>query len=170
MAKDSLIPEAARAMIGKETSPRIIGEVYKRDIQRFTLATDDHNRPYFDEEYAKKSRHGGIIAPPSFIFTFFYDQGEGPDVEIGEDGIVVSGASDELTVPLPVKRVMGAGSELEFFQPLRPGDVISVKRKILDIYEKEGRSGKIVFIVREATYTNQRGEVVVIEKGTGMAR
>ena len=170
MAEDSLISEETRAMIGKESSPRIIGEVYQRDIRRFAVATNDTNRLYFDEEYAKKSGYGGIIAPPSFIFTFFYDQGHGPDAEISEDGLVRSGDGDELRISLSVKRVMGAGSELEFFQPLRPGDVISAKRKILDIYEREGKSGKIVFIIRETTYTNQRGEVVVTEKGTSMAR
>ena len=58
----------------------------------------------------------------------------------------------------------------EFFQPLRPGDIISSKKKILDIYEKKGKSGELIFIITETTYTNQREEVVVIEKGTIIAR
>jgi len=168
MVGNSLIPEAARAMIGKESPPRVIGEVYKRDIQRFALATGDHNRLYFDEEYTKKSKYGGIVAPPSFIYTFVYDQGF--DVEVGEDGITVPRSAEELRPPLPLKHLMGVGSELEFFQPLRPGDVISAKKKILDIYEKEGRSGKLIFTITETIYSNQRGEVLVAEKETIVAR
>ncbi len=167
MVEDSLIPEAARAMIGKESSPRVVGEVYKRDIQRFALATDDHNRLYFDEEYANKSRYGGIIAPPAFIYTFSHPDS---DAEVAEDGHLESRTGEELRPLLPVKRSMGGGTEAEFFQPLRPGDVISVKKKIVDIYEKEGRSGRLVFIITDTTYTNQRGEVVVIERGTTILR
>lgn len=168
MTEESLIPEEARVMIGKETPQMVIGEVNKRDIRRFTSATEDKNPLYLDEEYAKKSRYSGIIAPPSFIFSFFYDRGS--DAELREDGIPMSRSDDEFRVPLKVKRVVGGGSELEFVQPLRPGDVISARRKLVDIYEKEGKSGKLVFTVNETTYTNQRGEVVVIEKGTSIAR
>jgi acyl dehydratase len=168
MTEDSLITEEAEAMIGKELPPRVVGEVYKRDIQRFALATGDPNRSYFDEEYAKESRHGGIIAPPSFIITFFSERGS--DVEIIEDGHIVPRSGEELRPLLRAKRALGGGSELEFFEPLRPGDVISAKKKITDIYEKEGRSGKLVFTITETTYTNQRGEVVVIDRGTSIAR
>jgi len=37
-------------------------------IRRYAQAISDLNPLYLDEEYAKKSEYGGIIAPPTFIF------------------------------------------------------------------------------------------------------
>ena len=72
--------------------------------------------------------------------------------------------------PLKVQRVMAGGVEVEFLRPLRPGDVLTFKTRLADIYEREGRTGRLVFTVNEATYTNQMGEVVVIERTTTIAR
>jgi hydroxyacyl-ACP dehydratase HTD2-like protein with hotdog domain len=65
---------------------------------------------------------------------------------------------------------MDGGTEIEFFAPIRAGDTITGRCKITDIYQKDGRSGPLIFVVRESTYTNQRGEVVLIEKGAAILR
>ena len=57
-----------------------------------------------------------------------------------------------------------------FFSFICVGDTLTARSKIVDIYQKEGRSGPLIFVVRETTYTNQNDEVVVIEKGSSILR
>lgn len=70
--------------------------------------------------------------------------------------------------PTPLPRLMDGGNEIEFFVPVRVGDRLTARSKITDIYQKEGRSGPLIFVVRETTYTNQNDECVVLEKGSSI--
>ena len=163
MKNDSLITEEARAMIGKEGTP-VTGEVYEKEIRRFCYSVGDLNPTYFDGEEAKRSRYGGAVAPP-----MFYDiptVQEFPLDVLKEDGLAKTGHH----VPLKTTRSMAGGKEVEFIKPMRPGDKITRVGKIVDIYEKTGRSGALVFTVFENRYTNQDGELVVVERLTGISR
>jgi hydroxyacyl-ACP dehydratase HTD2-like protein with hotdog domain len=42
--------------------------------------------------------------------------------------------------------------------------------KLVDIVEKTGRSGPLLFLTTERTYTNQRGEVAVVRRSTTIWR
>jgi MaoC dehydratase-like protein len=53
-----------------------------------------------------------------------------------------------------------AGKCVQALAPLRPGDKITAKSCIHDIYTKTGRSGTMLFIVHRMEFTNQRGEHV----------
>jgi hypothetical protein len=50
------------------------------------------------------------------------------------------------------------------------GDVITVQKRLARMYEKEGRSGPLVFVEMEFTFTNQRGEMVARENFTRIYR
>jgi hypothetical protein len=50
------------------------------------------------------------------------------------------------------------------------GDVITVQKRLAQMYEKEGRSGPLVFVEMEFTFTNQRGEMVARESFTRIYR
>ena len=155
------IPSEAKAMIGKETCQDY--HVTKKDIRRFAQAIDDPNPLYVDEEYAKETRYGHIIAPPLFCHAFAYD--DVPVIQLREDGL-----PKEIEVPLPTKRALGGGSSFEVGEPVRAGDVITVRKKIMDIYKKTGKSGDLYFVVIDNTYTNQNGEMVAHEKATYIHR
>jgi acyl dehydratase len=58
------------------------------------------------------------------------------------------------------ERRLLASMELEFLQPIFAGDEIAVASEVADIYEKTGRSGRLVFTVLETTLRNQNGETV----------
>ena len=60
---------------------------------------------------------------------------------------------------------MNGGNDYEYFQPIRPGDAITTRSKIVDISEREGRAGKLIIVLTERTLTNQKGEVVGIAPG-----
>ncbi len=160
--KDSLITEEARALIGKESEP-VSGEVTAKDIRRFCYAVGDLNPLYLDEEYANKTSFGGTIAPP--MFFDIPTMPEFPQEQLKEDGMPRRG----LMPRSETTRVMAGGSEVEFFKPIRAGDRITRVSKIAEIYEKQGRSGPLVFTVFEQRYTNQDGDLVAVERLTGIS-
>jgi hydroxyacyl-ACP dehydratase HTD2-like protein with hotdog domain len=165
MAAQSLITDQIRSWIGRETSPWTI-EVSRLDVQRFAVATDDLNPLYLDEEKAKQSVYGGLIAPPLFYMAPLTEPK--PESELRPDGLPYEGKFPIPPTPLP--RLMDGGTEIEFFQPIRVGDVLTGRSKIVDLYQKEGRSGPLIFVVRETTFTNQQGAIVLIEKGASILR
>jgi acyl dehydratase len=123
-------------------------EITKEDIISFSRAHKEVNPVFYDEDAASKTGFGGIIAPPAFFNQVVLPEGY-PDIKIEHGSLELF-----------------AGQELEQRRPMRPGDIITVKSKIADVYEKTGRSGRLVFVAREATYTDQNGEVVAIVRST----
>ena len=170
MDSQSLITDEARAMIGAESDPVTGYPVTEHEIRRYANAVDDPNPLWTDAGYAGQTDHGGIIAPPLFyIIPFATDR---PLSELRADGLpkLDRRSSLGLVPPLRATRQMAGETEAEFFQPIRPGDVLTYQSRLADIYERDGRSGRLAFIVLETTYTNQRGEVVVKEKFTLIQR
>jgi acyl dehydratase len=62
----------------------------------------------------------------------------------------------------PYPRTFQAFYEFQFFIPLKPGDMITSTAKIGDVYEREGKSGRMVFIRMDNEHRNQRKELVGI--------
>ncbi len=165
--EEPLITEEARAFIGKENTV-YLGEVTLRDVQRYAVAVGDMNPLYFDEEYARRSAYGGIIAPPNLLTAIISWEAGPPEAELTPDGLP---KVSELKLPLrEVSRTMGAGQELEFLVPVRPGDRFTRVSKIVDIAEREGRSGRFVLITSEQRYINQRDEVAVVCRASTIVR
>lgn len=161
---ESTIPEELRARIGVEQPPRVSFPVDKSLIRIWAIAInwpEPPDRLFWDEEYAKKTRFGGIVAPPYFN-PFAY--------HIDEERMAGRGRGGVQATQEPGARAPGgnAGGEAEYFDVwIRPGDVITARSKVVDIYEREGRSGRTRFTVTETTWHNQRGELVRIYRGTG---
>lgn len=83
-----------------------------------------------------------VIAPPTFIIV------------VGLEKLLAQIAS-------LLERGVHGGSELECYQPVRAGDIITVTSEIVDVHERQGgKLGKMVFITFELTYKNQRREMV----------
>lgn len=168
MSTPDTLPEETRAAIGRisqhigRTSQHVY-EVTKKDIRRYAQAIGDTNPLYYDEQYARTTRYGGIVAPPLFCHTLAFE--DVPAEQLRPDGLPT-----ELNVPLPTDRAIGGGSVFETGDPVRPGDVITVTKVIEDIYKKVGKSGELFFVVLDTTYTNQDGRVVARERGTFVNR
>lgn len=118
-------------------------EVKKEHILDFCAAIGDANPLFTDEKAAGAGPYGGIIAPPAFYTSMRTGQGLDPRVVYGN-------------------MTMNAGQHWEFVAPVRPGDVITASTKVHEIFEKTGRSGRMVFLVRRTTYRNQRAETVAV--------
>ena len=161
----SLITDQLRAQIGAERRT-VTGEVYRRDIERYASAVNDLNPIYLDDDAAREAGYEGVIAPPLF-YPYAIDRQVRLD-RLRPDGIPQTGARSGFQWPLP--RIMAGGIEVEFFEPIRPGDTLTATPRIADFYERVGRTGPMVFQVVETTYRNQRGEVVLIERATTINR
>jgi len=166
----SLLDELGwKKYIGMETETQTGEVVLERDIRRYAMAIDDPNPVYYEEEAAKRGKYGKLASPPGFICWAVHDPKlERRAEDLGEDGL-----SNFVGVPeFPDAWSLGwvrAGEEYEFFKPVFKGDRISVKLKLLDVYEKEGKSGHLIFTISMATYTNQQGELLAKQKITMIA-
>jgi hypothetical protein len=66
---------------------------------------------------------------------------------------------------LDLLRVLHGGQEYEYLGEIKAGDKLTTKSRISDVYEKEGkRGGTLTFVTSETTFTNQRGEDVLIAR------
>ena len=163
MSKERLITDEARAWVGKELST-ITFQVSKDDIKKLAIAIGDLNPLYLDEERARKSRYGGIIAHP--LQYHMYPLNLVPESELTTDGI-----TKERALPMKYSGAVFGGAEAEFFVPIRPGDIITAKKKIVDMTERESsKGGWIALITYEITSTNQKGEVVTVERMVSVLR
>ena len=145
----SLVTDELRKMVGVECPPTV-WEIEKGAIIKFAEAIDDPNPLWNDEKAARKSRYGGLIAPPTFFAM------------LRNDALM----DMVFKLDLPAKRVLNGGNELEFFEPVRPGDTITVTGKLANIAEREGSMGRMLFLVFEYTFKNQFDEVVCIGRNT----
>jgi acyl dehydratase len=146
-------------MVGREDTFTSREELGKATIRRFAKAVGDPNPIYWDDEAARKSPFRGITAPPTLIFELNHNIGGDIDEKDG-------GYQDMITLPPPLDWIIRGGHEYTFIRPARPGDRITVHRKIDQIYEKQARTGPLVFVVCVITYSNQKGQVLGINRET----
>jgi len=136
-------------MVGK-TYPPFTVRVEHGKIREFAEALRDENPLYREEEAARRSPFGGIIAPPTFTRNFWW---EGHEVQ------------EDLKID-PRLRLHGE-QEFEYYRPIEAGEVLTGQVRIADVYEKAGRrGGKMTFAVIETTYTNAKGEKVLVGRRT----
>ena len=70
-------------------------------------------------------------------------------------------------VPTPGKRIVNMAQEVEWFDVIRVGDHLSVKRRIADIYQKPiSIDPEAVWVVSESIIRNQEGKVVCVVRNT----
>lgn len=138
-------------------------DVTARDIRHFAQAIGEEDPIHFDEDYAKTTKYGGIVAPPLFCQVFTFE--DVPARQLPRDGSPI-----ELDIPIPAQRTVGGGSAYEIFRRVRAGDRITVKSMLRDVFAKEGRSGRLHFIVVETEFLNQKNELVARETATYIKR
>ena len=130
-------------------------------IKLFADSIMDPDPLYCDEEYARATKHGGIVAPPTFFG--------------GATGLRHLKAGDYRTMSSinlpssPGRTGVAAGDDFQFFTEVRPGDTLTSREKMVGAYEKPGRSGNLIFTTREKTFTNQHGQIVMIRKLSGVS-
>jgi len=150
----------------QETSGTAGWEVNKAMIQQWVEAFEDGNAMYTDEEYAKKSKYGGIIAPPPMTSTF----SGGPRWPVRETARQAAPGANKLTEMLHAEgytQTVATNNAWEFYRPIQPGDRLTSKGKTSSITtRKQTRTGEGYFMTNDSIYYNQRGEMVAKQSFT----
>lgn len=132
--------------------------ITETDIRRWAIAVywpEQPPRIYWDPEYAKTTRWGGIIAPPG-LNPFAW-----PIPDPKSDSAFGGGMSPTLPIEgEPGQFMLNGGMTRTFLKPMRPGDVIRSRGRLKDWSEREGRLGLMIFINSEGEQVNQNDEVV----------
>ena len=153
MASKLITPEVL-ALIGQETPPER-NRFPISDEMAYDLAdaTEDPNPLYTDRDYAQASRFGGLLCPPLATWKDI-----APPI-----GFFGAGQESHFEVPLPFNSYgLNGGSDWQFLRPAYVGDWITRQFRILDIFEKQGRSGPLVFVVRQETLTDQENRKISV--------
>jgi|SRR5581483_4782 len=155
------ITDDLKAWIGREVTYTAPEEIGRASIRYFALALRDDNPIYSDPEFAKRTRHGDIIAPPTFVC----ETNQIINQPLDENGYI----GHHWPLPLSSSRFIRGGNEYELFRPVRASDRVKVSWKILDIYERQTRKlGTLIFVVSEARYVNQHDELLAINRETNI--
>ena len=154
MADESLLTEEMLSQIGNESEDMVL-EIEKSVVMRFVEAVEDPNPLWQDEEYAKKTIYGGLMAPPNLLCTVIAGAG---------------GGRLRVKSSTPRRGGVAGGDELELFQPVMVGDVITSRAKLIDIQERTGKDGtKRIYAIVETTFKNQNGELVATDRSTSIS-
>jgi hydroxyacyl-ACP dehydratase HTD2-like protein with hotdog domain len=149
----TLLDDALLENIGKQSQPQR-ELVTRRDIRKYAVATGNRQRKYLD----------GDEAPPMFHLPLFWDVVELD--QLTPDGVSI----DSLLPKFPLEKAMAGGLHIEYHKPVYPGDWLTATRTLSNIYEKQGRSGTLIFYEVLMEITNDAGQPVITEKTTRILR
>jgi len=133
--------EYDRSLLGKEHQAGPF-EVTEELVRSFCSAIGETNPLYTDKDAARKAGYQSVLAPPTLCPIFI--RGESiPDIKLKFG-----------------KLRFHAGQMVKPLAPILAGDTLMASSHLKEVYPKTGRSGTMVFIVWETTFTNQRGDKV----------
>ncbi|MFD9552377.1 MaoC family dehydratase N-terminal domain-containing protein [Nocardia salmonicida] len=118
---DEMISEA-ESLVGKPLRIEQWNHEATMDtIRHYAWGVGDNNPLYCDEGYAEASVHGGIIAPPTFLYSIF---------------------SAAMGLGLVGLQPVYGGTKWEFLETIRRGDRIKCEAKVGPIKVMTGRTAK----------------------------
>jgi acyl dehydratase len=126
--------------------------------RHFAYGYGDDNPLYCDPDYAKGTRWGSLIAPPTFLYT------------MGEN--VVRKADPETKALLKGDPFAGLGSyqavmEFEWWRPFVLGDRCRCLRTQVGVTAKPSSfGGRTAHVTNDFIYANQHGEPACLQRGT----
>lgn len=137
-------------LIGVANEP-VYEEIEKGAIRKFARAIGDDNPIYFDEKAAKAKGYPSLVAPLTFPTTF-------REVE-----------ADWYT-KLDKSKLLHGEQEYQYFRRFFAGERLKCVEKLVDVYEKEGRNGKLTFIIRDKDGYDESDKLVFKERQTLVVR
>src|SRR5262245_38532441 len=141
-------------------------------IMLFASAIGETNPVYWDEEAARATPLGGVIAPPTFTAASVqWDPDYGlrgmrqiptPTPGPPKPARARGGAGEGGGAGASLTRVLHAEERYEYFKPLYPGTTLTVSSFPGKTWEKEGRrGGTLRFSESIREFRDESGELVV---------
>ena len=144
---------------------QVIGQITALMFQRYAIAVGDLNPIYFDDAAARVAGYTGIVAPPNFLSSVL-----GWEAGPAEPDLLVDGTETGFLPPeMRGLRLMGGGHDLTFGQPVTPGAIVTARRKLIDLYEREAKFGSLLFAISNVVYTDQHGNHLMTCRETYIA-
>jgi len=146
----------------------------KDTLRRFAQAIMDRDPLYFNEEYAAKTAFKKLVAPPLYPAHAFRTAADAPDplVSVQEDPNADGTAGNDGMyfgldpIPMPFKRLLNGGNEIEFFRCLEVGERCVAQAKYANIVLKEGKNGQMLLVDIETTFRTEVGDLLLINRQT----
>jgi len=105
-----------------------------------------------------------LVAPASMVFSY----GVAPYWSPGDSSKSIDDEPTQIQIPVifnvpaPCNKSFATSMEVEFNEPLYPGDVVGCVSRLIDIQRKTLKVGPGAFLRQEDTYTKQSGEVIAV--------
>lgn len=123
--------------IGSGSEP-VENPVERVAVRRFAEAIGQPHPLYTDPDYARASRYGGLIAPPTFPRTFDYGAFVGSE--------------------LPPEGLLHGSHRISYERPLYVGEDVLCRMRLVNSFDRDGRAGRLGFLVFERTGHTPDGE------------
>ena len=172
----SYLTPAVLALIGRQSPPvEATHPVEASEVRRFHHATMDPAPRYWDAASAGARRCGGVVAPPAFPVHAVRRAAGDPDPLDGDDLGGLGGYGRALRpglppVEVPLERLLNGGYAYEIFRYAEVGERIVCRSRYKDIYQKDGASGPMLFVVIEDDYATAEGERLLLVTNTMILR
>jgi hydroxyacyl-ACP dehydratase HTD2-like protein with hotdog domain len=135
------------------------------DIRRFAMATGETDPIHFDPDVARAAGFRDVVAPPMFyVYLRVLPNHLRPRDELEPDG-----SPSEDIPPVAITGAMAGETELEVDDDLCAGDEVACHKRLVDLTEKEGRSGPLLLLLFEYR-SDVAGRTVVRERFTRILR
>ncbi|MFD0829529.1 MaoC family dehydratase N-terminal domain-containing protein [Neobacillus sp. M.A.Huq-85] len=139
-----------KSLIGKISEPVYV-EIEKGSIRKFARAIGDDNPVYHEESAARAKGYPSLLAPLTFPTTF-------RDVE------------PEWYTKIDKSKLLHGEQEYDYFRRFYAGERLKCIEKVVDVYEKEGKNGKLTFLVRDKEGYDETDQLVFKERQTLVIR
>ena len=141
-----------RLSMGREHTFTADRPINRAAFRMYADSTNDPNPLYTKPEAARTAGLKDVMAPPTLLCDTFRFYGD----TIDESGLPT--ALEQLSPGTPLR----PGNSYRFLRPVHPSDVITARRKVTRVWQKQGRSGPLTFQQIEIAYRNQRRELLAV--------
>ena len=117
-------------------------------VEELCYALRERNPQYRDEAVARAAGHRGIPVPPTFLNS---------SIQAG-----ITGVNPVDAMGISRARALHAGQEYDYLAPIYVGDTLTGRTTLTEVTEKEGRSGRLRFLVLETRFSRAGTEVAVV--------
>jgi len=145
---DSLL-EDSKKMIGFEDMGRLTTnltpytEFDEWSTREHVLTHGDDNPLYTDSEYGKKTRYGCMLTYPTLLHRVKYGMTHG----IADWG------------PWPISSLV-SGLSWDWYDVVRVNSRFRSSMKMADVYEKRGRTGRLIFYITQTSFWDQNDDLI----------
>ncbi len=155
MAENFQLTDELKAAIGQESVPWTY-EVTTTSVRAFARGVGYTDPVYYDVDAAKAAGYRSLPAPPTYLGTPVFIPGR-------SDETFSTPREGQPRVNHGLKNVLDGGTEVEYYEDICAGDVLSGVSRVADLRVSDSKAlGKMLIVSMETRYTNQSGKLAAL--------